>query len=211
MAEEKVRPVIGSYSDPDGESPQEIKVEDKRKKKETPTSSMAEGITANMRKDLKDAEAVQEKVKDYREILKEAEISEQDASVIVDDMLTKGFYEETYKITKKTSVTFRTRAYSDYIKYTRALEVYNPKYVQEQQEIMARYFLAASLVSYKGITFEHPEDKSDESEEARKAFNDRLSWVTAQPQHLVDVLIRTLRKFDHKVQTVMSEGVIENF
>jgi hypothetical protein len=121
-------------------------------------------------------------------------------------MLEKGFYEESVPVTKSVVATFRTRAHADYVRYLRALETYNPKYVEEQQEIQIRYFLAASLVSFKGTVF-----KVAAGEDAEKFFDRKLEWIEAQPETVIRLIAVKLSKFDQQIQTIMSEGIVENF
>lgn len=202
-------PVIGSYRKPatTGEartdaSP-EPQVVDNRPKVESPSRSLTEGLQEDLKSSIDRTKDAAEKAKTYAEILSERDIPLAKAHAIVDAMLEKGFYDETLEITKSTSVTFRTRTHSDYIRYLRAVEVYNPKFVEEQQEIQIRYFLAASLVAFKGQTFTHPE--------ADKLFDSKLEWLEKQPERLVSLLAVKLNKFDQKIQLVMSEGIVENF
>jgi len=169
---------------------------------------MKEGIQEDLRESLENTQGVTKKAQTYEDILKERDISLDKAHAIVDQMLEKGFYEETFPIKLPApapiTVTFRTRLHSDYVKFLRALEVYMPKYMEEQREIQTRYFLAASLVQYKGKRFKTGAD-------ADKEFEDTLTWIEAQPERLIFLLANKLHAFDLQIQAVMSEGVVENF
>jgi hypothetical protein len=199
--------IIGSYTNPKEKN---TPIEDKRTQDNTPAKTLVEGVTSEMEKDVAEGKDTIEKSKNYRDILIENDIPSVKAASIVDDLLCKGYYEEEIPLTNSTFVTFRTRSHSDYRRYLRALEITNPRYADEQQEIMTRYFIAASLVSFKGKIFDHPEAKvGDPSVEA--AFEQRLAWIEKQPEPLVTLLAVKLHKFDRTVQVVMSEGVVENF
>lgn len=200
-------PMVGSYGDPRKKAPA---VEDKPVSALTAAKSMAEGLQEEIKRDVEETKETAVKAKGYKEILEEAEISLQKARAIVDDILTKGYYEEDIQITKNSFVTFRTRTHADYRRYLRALEAVTPKFIDEQQEIQLRYFLAASLVAFKGQTFEHPKNKTSENA-AEDMFDKRLSWITEQPDTLINLLAIKLNKFDRDIKIVMSEGVVENF
>jgi len=200
---ERRPPMIGSYKDPAKAGTPNASVD-------SPAVKLAEGVQNEIKKDIEDNKQGAVKAQGYQEILEEAEISIQKAHAIVDDLLTKGYYEEDIKITKTTYVTFKTRTQADYRRYLRALEVVGPKFIDEQQEIQLRYFLAASLVSFKGQKFET--DKSNGRDDGvSDAFNKKLDWLNNQPDSLVTLLAVKLSKFDRMVKVVMSEGVVENF
>jgi hypothetical protein len=76
---------------------------------------------------------------------------------------------------------------------------------------MQRYYLAASLVAFKGQTFTHPEVSKSKPEVVEQAFQDRLEWIEKQGEALIFLLAQKLSKFDRVIQVVMSEGVVENF
>jgi len=202
-------PVIGSYRKPatTGEartdaSP-EPQIVDNRPKVESPSRSLTEGVQEDLKSSIDRTKDAAEKAKTYAEILSERDIPLAKAHAIVDGMLEKGYYEETVGFTLNTTVTFRTRAHADYVRYLRALETYNPKFVEEQQEIQIRYYLAASLVAFKGVTF--PE------KDPEKLFDSKLDWIQAQPERVINLLATKLSKFDQQIQVVMSEGIVENF
>jgi hypothetical protein len=200
-------PVIGSYKKPQvPEQEVDLEIVDKRQKVETPATSLSTGVQEDLKDSIDRTKDGVEKSKSYDEILSEHDITVQKAHTVVDAMLEKGFYEESIPITKSVSATFRTRAHADYVRYLRALETYNPKYVEEQQEIQIRYFLAASLVSFKGVTF-----KIASGEDVEKFFDRKLEWIEGQPETVIRLIAVKLSKFDQQIQTIMSEGIVENF
>lgn len=203
------RPVIGSYKKPivpaDAEKHDETEpqIVDKRPKVDSPTKALSEGVQEDLKDSIERTKAAAEKAKTYEEILSDHDISLSKAHAIVDAMLEKGFYEETLPVTKTVNATFRTRTQADYVRYLRALEIYNPKYVEEQQEIQIRYFLGSSLLAFKGVTFTNTDPE--------KLFDEKIEWLEKQPERIVNLLATKLSKFDKQVQIVMSEGVVENF
>lgn len=206
-------PVIGSYRErPPPATPEtnndleDLQIVDKRPKVETPSTSLTEGIQNELKDGIERTKQGAEKSKSYEEILAERDVPLSKAHSIVDSMLERGYYEEVLPVTRTSTVTFRTRAHADYIRYVRALESYNPKYVEEQQEIQVRYFLAASLVAFKGHAF-----KMDAKADIEEQFDKKLEWIAKQSETLIRLLATKLSKFDQQIQIVMSEGVVENF
>ena len=192
-------PMIGSYRNPSKE----------QSEPKTPSQSLAEGVQEEIKDSVALTDPITKKALSYEEILSKKEISLAKAHAIVDAMLERGFYEESLKVTQTVSVTFRTRTHNDYVRYLRALELFSPKYIAEQNELQIRYFLAASLAAFKGKTFSHP--KISDTDASDEAFSERLTWVTQQPESIVNILASKLSKFDDTIHTVMSEGVVENF
>ncbi len=203
-------PTIGSYRRPTQSAAAEPEPEivEKAQRVETPASTLSEGIQEDLRESLSKTRETTDKAKSYEEILADQNISLQKAHAIVDAMLEKGFYEETFPLklpsASPITVTFRTRLQSDYVRYLRALEVYMPKYAAEQQEIQMRYFLASSLVQYRGTKFKTSND-------ADKDHSTTLDWIEKQPERLIFLLSQKLSIFDMQVSSVMSEGAVENF
>jgi hypothetical protein len=194
---------IGNYAPPE-------ETTEKPKAPSTPIGAVAQGIEEDLAHDVKETKVQAEKAKTYLEILKDNNIEVTDAQAIVDDMMTKGYYTENVQITKKISTTFRTRNHNDYLRYHTALQILNPKYRQEEDEIALRYCLAGSLVRFNATTFTHTAPTAPE-DQMREAFDNRLEWIEKQPERLTALLAVKLNRFDQKIAIVMSEGVIENF
>ena len=140
--------------------------------------------------------------KTWKEKLKALDIGEEEATVIVDAMLAKGYYERTYQLTKKTTVTFRSRPLEAQERVQRAIEQDAPQFNGTISLIVAKYNLAASLVSVGSNKF----DPSDEANYTRV-----FAYLAKLPFAVFNALIQKLAKFDQLVLTVMDEGVLENF
>jgi len=195
---------IGNY-----EPPSEIKVT-AVPTPTTPSGAVVKGIEADLEEDIKENVAREAKNRTYIEILKDSNVTVDEAQAIVDDLMTKGYYSEEVQITKKITATFRTRNHSDYLRYSTALQLLNPKFRQEEDELALRYCLVGSIARFNTTNFAHPGSKTP-PDEAQKMFDARLDWVEAQPERLTALLSVKLRRFDEKVMVVMSEGVAENF
>lgn len=149
-------------------------------------------------------------IEDYRAYLKNENIDEEEAACIVDDIFTKGYYQEYVQLTKKARVCFRTRQQTDTIRLDTALQVHKPVYETVLNEMICRYNLVGSLVEYNGTKLPFPNEKST-LEDIDKYFDERLTFVEKLPQVVVARLSNALAKFDRKVMAVLREGVAENF
>lgn len=196
-------PVIGSYR---REASEEVKKTAPAAPQ--PSSALSEGIQEDLKDTLDKNKAGAEKAKTYEEILAENNITREKAHLVVDALLEKGYYEETYQIKLPTSstvtVTLRTRTQADYIRFLHALEANAPRYVEEQRELQARYYLVASLISFRGQTF--PGDTTEKT-----AFESKMDWLEKQPERIVALLTNRLAAFDREINIIMNEGAVENF
>lgn len=140
--------------------------------------------------------------KTWEQRLKEVDCTKDKANKIIDAILSKGYYEETYKLTSKTSVTFRTRSFDHQERVQKAIEHDNPQFMGTLSLMMTKYNLAASLAKLGNKQF-------DPNEEGNypKAF----AFISELPYMLFNVLVQKLTKFDRLVLTVMDEGALENF
>jgi uncharacterized FlaG/YvyC family protein len=135
----------------------------------------------------------------YKDKIKKHEISLEKAEEIIDSMIVDGYYEETYALTKKHPVTFRTRTLEDQNRIMERIETLKPNYPTTLSNLVAQYNVASSLVHFKGIDFTEME------------FREKLRWVRECPDSVVRALATKLNKFDAMITDVMSEGAIENF
>jgi Asp-tRNA(Asn)/Glu-tRNA(Gln) amidotransferase A subunit family amidase len=175
----------------------------------TPAKTLANALEQNVERDIAETREVVEQVKTYEELLKDAGITLAEADEIRDSILLKDSYTETVQLTKNVSVTFRTRTYQDHIRYSRALERENPRFVMEEQEIKTQYYLAASIEAFRGTTFTFPAPAN--FEECEKAFEERLLFIKGLPTATVSLLITHLNRFDGKVSLALSKGAVEDF
>lgn len=149
-------------------------------------------------------------VEDYKDYLKQHEISEDKAACIVDDILTQNFYEEEFKLSKRSSVRFRTRTQKDIRRLSMTLQIERPLYENAMNELVARYNLAASLSMFNGKVFSFPKTGADDKA-FEDSFDERLKVVESMPSPIFALLCTKLAKFDVMVQIVMREGCVENF
>ena len=134
--------------------------------------------------------------------MKKIGVTVDDAAKIVDELMFKGGYTKTYKLTAKTNVTFRTRGVQNHDTLQDKIEEVRPAYMGTISLMMSKMNLAASLASLGNRSFKL--NKEDEPEEA-------LKFVKRMPYPIFNLLLQKLTKFDELVMTVMDEGAIENF
>lgn len=149
-------------------------------------------------------------VEDYQAFLKEHNISEDEAEEIVDNLLTKGYHEETIPISKRRTVTFRTREHRDLLRLQAVFNVQQLLYQGAVDEMTVRYNMAASLREVNDQKFEFP-TATTKDEDADKLFDKRMEFVERMPSPLFSKLSVKLANFDRKIAAVMREGVAENF
>lgn len=152
-------------------------------------------------------------VKDYRKYLEEIGVDVEEASRIVDDIMTKGFYEEAYSVTKLSQVYFRTRTHSDTLRLQAAMQMQRPVYQDNIDELMIRYNMAASLSRFKTQIFQFPNYNSSQTttDHVEKMFDERLRYIERMPSPLFARSSYLLAQFDRKIAAIMREGVAENF
>lgn len=176
----------------------------------TPPETLAEK-TAQQRVSLyQDMQEAMLPVEDYREHLKQHGISEEKAARIVDDLLTKGFYEEEFPVSKRVSLTLRTREHRDTMRMQIALQVQRPLFTDTLNELVSRYNLAASMAAYNGKRYDFPSEGATD-EQADTLFDTRLKAAEHFPAAVFSMATMLLAKFDRMVLAVMREGVAENF
>jgi hypothetical protein len=134
--------------------------------------------------------------------LKAADIDIDTARSIYDAVASKGFYEETIKVRNGRAV-FRTRTYDDHLRIITMLELNKPTLTQSYAELVNRYNLTASLMSWNTTNFGSPEND--------EAFEAKLAKIRKLPGPVVTLLVRELAKFDKKINLVFADGSLENF
>lgn len=155
-------------------------------------------------------EKVLSKEEQYEKNLVEFGITLRDARHIMEQMVTKGFYEEDFKVGPITC-TLRTRVYEDLIRTQRLLEIERPEYASAVQEMLNRYNTAASLVRYGEYTFDHPDAMVATEKDIEDAFEKRMHFVKRLPQLVSVKVMQFSYEFDRKMIAVFGEGAPQDF
>lgn len=188
----------------------EIKIESKQNF-DTPGGRVIQGLSKDLEKDVGAMPSEEIRILNYKERLEEAGVSLDEAEEILDDVLMKGYYEETLPLTKKRTVRFRTRNHKVFTYALDTLESMNVRFANTEMEIMARYGLAGSLVAVTGVTLPTVSEKDLEKGQdlARAQFQARLDWVENQAEPLIRLLSQKLAEFDYKLAAVLSRGAAD--
>jgi len=139
----------------------------------------------------------------YAARLAEAGISQEEANAVFDDVMTKGYYQETVYIRGRKAV-LRTRSYDDHVRSLTAIETQSPRFQVVQEDLQSRNNLAASLVEWNGVVYKNGKDPDRE-------FGDTLAALRRLPGPVYSLLLAELVKFDAKTFVIFSEGATENF
>ena len=175
----------------------------------SPRQAVVGAVTEDLDRKVAEGAGLEQRQRTYAEVLAAEGIPLAEAERIVEALLIDGFYEETYMMTRRTSVTFRSRDYADTQRYLQAIEAYKPTYQSERNEIITRYVLASSLSRFGGETFEFA-DPGDIAA-AQAAFDKRHAFLMKKPEVVVRWLMVALAKFDRKLDICAREGAVENF
>ena len=155
-------------------------------------------------------EKVLSKEEQYEKNLREFDITLRAARAIMEQMVTKGFYEEDFKVGPITC-TLRTRVYDDLVRTQRLLETERPEYASAVQEMLNRYNTAASLVRYGEYTFDHPDAMTATEKDLEDAFEKRMHFVKRLPQLISVKVMQFSYEFDRKMIAVFGEGAPQDF
>lgn len=146
----------------------------------------------------------------YEEQLKELGVSKEEAAEIIDSILMKGFWSEDIQITKRITMRLRTRQARDLQRAQNVIETQRPIFEDHKQAIFNRYCLAGSLERFAKDPLPYPQ-KSASGDAVEAAFQERLAYVDNLAGPIINLIYQKLFKFDSKIFTILSEGVIENF
>jgi len=135
----------------------------------------------------------------YEQRLSRLGVDLSEAAKIVDAILSQGFYEREFPLSKRHSVKLRTRGVEDQERLQESVENQVPRYALTVNEMTARHNLAASLAEFGGVHY------------APNEFKKAYAAVGKFSLPVFNALIARLARFDQIMYTVLSEGAVENF
>jgi len=209
MPDEKDRtaPMIGQFSGPPTNAPR-VALRRKDEEEDPVTSEAPAEAPKTGKRNPKTSVEVQ---KAFLEGLEEIGLDVEKARGIMDEILQHGYYKETHILRNKELVV-RSRGYRDTLRAQRYLEVENPTYAMNLDEIVMRYNTAASLVQYGDRTFEHPEDSEESTDQQiQDAFEKRRRFLETLPSIMVGKLYTIVYNIDIKLAAIFAEGAPEDF
>jgi hypothetical protein len=161
-----------------------------------------------------DPEVLAEKAKTPRqrwlEELDLSEVTEREVYNVVDALLSRGFYEETYKI-QETVFSLRTRSTRDADRLMDLLQEARPNTSSQLAHIVSRVNLAASMSRFGSKQFVFSKPGSSAIDKLEEEWTDRYRFCTDLPEHLFYLMGQVLSKFDAKVSLAGDARSIENF
>ena len=177
----------------------------------SPAKTVATAVETTIERDIAETGAIADKARSYEELLAEEGLTADEVFQIQSSILQEDLYRETMPLIPGVSATFRTRTYDDLIRFQQAVRTTAPYTQDELDELKLRFFLASSLESFRGETFEFPDPRKSTKEQMEVAFETRQTYIKHLPAHTVHKLCELLNKFDRKVQIALSEGAVEGF
>jgi hypothetical protein len=141
----------------------------------------------------------------YPEVLKDAEIDIETAHQMLDCVIIRlKPWVEKVKVAKSLYVTLQTRGQFDQRRLDRWAEETRPQLDTTVQAEALLNNMAASLLAY-GDDYVFDADSEEERHEQAREFLIKLPYPAYR------LIQHALAKFDRKVNTVFSEGYLENF
>ena len=137
-------------------------------------------------------------------------LTSEDAAKILDQVITNGMYEETYKMGRMV-VRLRTRTTSDADRVIEAIQDFKPETNGTLSHLIARMNLAASLCKFGDNQFILTAPNDGEQEVLELEFTERYNFLSSVPAQIFFALTQILEKFDRRVQLACDPRAIENF
>ncbi len=146
----------------------------------------------------------------WEQQLELADISKQEAARVLDSILVRGIYEETYKY---GSIVFklRTRSAADADRVIEMLQEFEPRTSVALQHLVTRINVASSLSSYGDNTFSFSPSADNNRAVLDQEFNVRYMFISNIPQPVFFAITQVLEKFDKKVSICCDPRSLENF
>lgn len=137
-------------------------------------------------------------------------LTSEEAAKILDQVITNGMYEETYKMGRMV-VRLRTRTTSDADRVIEAIQDFKPETNGTLSHLIARMNLAASLSKFGDKQFNFTAPNDGEQEVLELEFTERYNFLSSVPSQIFFALTQILEKFDRRVQLACDPRAIENF
>lgn len=147
---------------------------------------------------------------EWLEEIAEAKLSREEAARIVDAILTKGYYEESYRV-NKTLFTLRTRSTADADRTMEIIHEQRPSSTAHYSHLVSRINTASSLSKFGSTSFSHTPPAQNNRGALDLEWKERYRFITALPSPVFYLLTQILQRFDSKVSLAGDARSIENF
>jgi hypothetical protein len=153
---------------------------------------------------IEDDEEILTPIDRWRKGLETAKLTEEEADAIIDEMISRGFYEKEYTLFRgRLVVRFRSRDGQALERIARALDSVRTNDERVHSQIISRFNLASSLATYGDKKFTKP--STDEE------FIERLKFVDSRPSAVLSQIYVALNNFDAQVFAALNEGAEMGF
>jgi hypothetical protein len=137
-------------------------------------------------------------------------LSMEEAAKILDAVMSRGFYEESYRVAGKV-FKLRTRTTVDGDRLIEMLRELRPDNNAVLTHLVARINLASSLSSFANEVFSHTYPSDDNRHVLDAEWKSRWSYTSSLPQPIFLAVTQTLQNFDEKVALACDARALENF
>ena len=146
----------------------------------------------------------------WRQECELAGLSMRDAARILDEVMTKGFYEESYRVAGRV-FKLRTRTTVDGDRLIEMLRELRPDNNAVLTHLIARINLASSLSTFGPEVFPHTYPTDENRALLDAEWKARWNYTSSLPQPIFLAVTQTLQNFDEKVALACDARALENF
>lgn len=147
---------------------------------------------------------------EWKQDLEFNRISISDAEKILDTIMQKGFYEESYRIAGSI-FKLRTRTTVDSDRLIEMLRELAPESEAVATHLIARVNIASSLSKFGDNNFPHSQPSDENRELLDQEWRLRWTFISSLPQPVFLAIVQTMQRFDLKVNLACDARALENF
>lgn len=133
-----------------------------------------------------------------------------DAEKILDTIMQKGFYEESYRIAGSI-FKLRTRTTVDSDRLIEMLRELAPESEAVATHLIARVNIASSLSKFGDNNFPHSQPSDENRQLLDEEWRIRWTYISSLPQPIFLAMVQTMQRFDLKVNLACDARALENF
>lgn len=147
---------------------------------------------------------------EWAQDLKMHRVSISEAEKILDTIMQKGFYEESYRIAGSV-FKLRTRTTVDSDRLIEMLREVAPESEAVATHLIARINVAASLAKFGENNFPHSQPTDENRSLLDEEWRLRWNFISSLPQPIFLAIAQTMQRFDLKVNLSCDARALENF
>lgn len=137
-------------------------------------------------------------------------IQRTEAEKILDTIMQKGFYEESYRIAGSV-FKLRTRTTVDSDRLIEMIRELSPESEAVASHLIARVNVASSLSKFGENNFPHSRPTDDNRDILDQEWRLRWTYISSLPQPIFLAIAQTMQRFDLKVNLACDARALENF